>query len=203
MVLFTHSWKKVVRIWCDWSKSNCQSQPTFLLDTWGQQLSRLVQIIVLSVFWCVPAMIATWLPNIFHISYHQLHWGCMIFSNRKIKDPMEAAQEVAQRSLERFSLSHSPLMAVAFPPASACHPTKVSQHDVKNLPLQCRQRCNMTCVTTWQLSRLPCSAFFGQISEVLQVAVSERYWKHRTQNAFRCYAANYTSCWTASSFKIL
>lgn len=37
----------------DWSRSNCQSQWTFILCTWGQRLlSRLVQIIVLDI-WCL------------------------------------------------------------------------------------------------------------------------------------------------------
>lgn len=44
-----------------------------------------------------------------------------------------------------------------------------------------------------------CNLF--QISEVLHVAVSERYWKIEEQNDLRWHAANHTSCWTASSLK--
>ena len=109
MVLRSHS-SKCQKIWCDWSRLNCQSQWTFILCTWGQRLlSRLVQIIVLDI-WC--------------LDFCQ-KGGCQCFDDfisfiRKIKDPMEAAQEVAQRSLERSSLSHSPQrwMAVPFPPSS-------------------------------------------------------------------------------------
>lgn len=54
----------------DWSRSNCQSQWTFILCMWGQRLlSRLAQIIVLDI-WCLDfcrkgVSVSWW--------FHQLH----------------------------------------------------------------------------------------------------------------------------------